>query len=139
MIAPSPVTRSSLPRKVLPILVPTPMTELPARIWSDEQWEQIKLGYESRNMDERWDVFVEDQTVFLHRSWTGYGIYEASFSPVADGGWRISAAVVETDPSRHRAALEGVHGLTAGEHHRATLEIVLRADVLGEGGRRPVR
>ncbi|MEV4418175.1 hypothetical protein [Catellatospora sp. NPDC049609] len=139
MIAPSPVTRSSLPGKVLPILVPTPMTELPTRIWSDEQWEQIKLGWKSRNMDEKWDVFVEGQTVFLHRSWTGFGLYEASFSPVAGGGWRISAAVVETHPSRHGRSPDGYHGQTLDAHDRLTLEIVLRADVLGEGGRRPVR
>jgi hypothetical protein len=41
---------------------------LPTRTWSDEQWERIKLGYEARGMDEKWDVFVEDQMAFLHRS-----------------------------------------------------------------------
>ncbi|GAA1602197.1 hypothetical protein ACFQY4_29895 [Catellatospora bangladeshensis] len=123
MIEPSPVTRSSL-RHVLPILVPAPMAVLPTRTWSDEQWERITLGYRARGMDERWDVFVEDQTVFLHRSWTGFGIYEASFSAVAGEGWRISAAVTEADPSRC--------GRTSDQYDRVMLELVLSTIVLGE-------
>ncbi|PWU59910.1 hypothetical protein DLE60_13895 [Micromonospora globispora] len=122
MIEPSPVTRSSL-RHVLPMVAPMPMAELPTRTWSDEQWERIKLGYEARGMDEKWNVFVEDQVAFLHRSWTGNGIFEASFSPVG-GGWRISAAVVESDPSRYRRSSD--------RYDWVMVELVLSAIVLGE-------
>ncbi|MEV0425536.1 hypothetical protein [Micromonospora sp. NPDC050495] len=88
MIEPSPVTRSSLQHvspivAPMPMPMPMPMAELPTRIWSDEHWERIKLGYEARGMDEKWNVFVEDQVAFLHRSWTGNGIFEAAFSPVS--------------------------------------------------------
>ena len=72
-----PVARSSLER-ALPILAPVPMSLLPSRSWSQEQWRRIELGYQARDMDEKWDVFVEDRVVFLHRSWTGYGIYAAT-------------------------------------------------------------
>src|SRR6185437_15558332 len=65
------------------------MTQLPGRVWSQRQWELIKRGYRAQDMDEKWDVFVEDQVAFLHRSWTGNGMFEATFSP-AGGGWRIS-------------------------------------------------
>ncbi|MGS2619315.1 hypothetical protein ACVCAH_33050 [Micromonospora sp. LZ34] len=123
MIEPSPVTRSSLPH-VLPIVAPMPMAELPTRTWSDEQWERITLGYEARDMDEKWNVFVEDQVTFLHRSWTGNGIFEASFSSVGGGGWRISAATVESDPSRYRRSSE--------RYDRVMVELVLSAIVLGE-------
>jgi hypothetical protein len=54
----------------------------PHRIWSDEDWERIQLGYSSRDMDEKWDVFTERGVVFLHRSWTGHGLFEATFAPV---------------------------------------------------------
>lgn len=100
------------------------MAVLPTRTWSDDQWEQVKLGYEARGMDEKWDVFVEDQIVFLHRSWTGNGIFEASFSPVVGGGWHISAATVESDPSRYRRSSD--------QYDRVMLELVLSAIVLGE-------
>ncbi|GAA3253368.1 hypothetical protein ACFO1B_45975 [Dactylosporangium siamense] len=122
MVDASPVTRSSL-RRVLPIMAPRPMVALPARTWSGEQWERIGLGYRSRDMDEKWNVFVEDRVVFAHRSWTGRGVYEASFEPVT-GGWRIAAGVVESDPSRHRS--------TSDDWERVMLELVLSAIVLGE-------
>ncbi len=99
------------------------MTLLPARVWSQEQWERIERGYRAQGMDEKWDVFVENHVVFLHRSWTGRGVFEASFSPV-DGGWHISAAVVESTSERARKA--------SAELNRVLLELVLSAIVLGE-------
>jgi len=99
------------------------MAVLPTRVWSDGEWDRIKLGYAAQSMDEKWDVFVEDQTMFVHRSWTGNGIFEASFSPVARGGWRISAAVVESDPTRYRRS---------EQFDRVMLELVLSSVILGE-------
>jgi hypothetical protein len=116
------VTRASL-GKLLPVIAPVPMALLPARVWPQEQWERIERGYRARGMDEKWDVFVEGQVAFLHRSWTGNGVFEASFSP-ADGGWRISAAVVESSPERSREV--------SAEFNRVLLELVLSAIVLGE-------
>jgi hypothetical protein len=99
------------------------MTLVPARVWSQEQWERIERGYRAGDMDEKWDVFVENRVAFLHRSWTGNGAFEASFSPV-DGGWRISAGVAETSPERVRKV--------SAELNRVLLELVLSAVVLGE-------
>jgi hypothetical protein len=53
------------------------------------------------DMDEKWDVFVEGRVAYAHRSWTGFGIFEATFAPV-DGGWRIATAVAESNTFRHR-------------------------------------
>ena len=106
------------------MIAPMPMVELPARVWRDEEWARISLGYVAQDMDEKWDVFVEDRTAFLHRSWTGNGIYEASFAAQEDGGWRICAAVVESDTGRHRRRSD--------RWDRMMLELVLSAIVLGE-------
>ncbi len=116
------VTRASLGR-VLPIIDPTPMTQLPTRVWTQEQWERIELGYRAQSMDEKWNVFVEGRVGFLHRSWTGHGVFEASFSPV-DGGWHISSAGVEATPERARNV--------SAQRSRVLLELVLSAIVLGE-------
>jgi hypothetical protein len=106
------------------MVMPIPMAVLPTRAWSDDEWDRIKLGYAAQGMDEKWDVFVEDQTMFVHRSWTGNGIFEASFSAAAGGGWRISAAVVESDPTRYRRSSE--------QFDLVVLELVLSSVVLGE-------
>jgi hypothetical protein len=79
------VTRASF-RKLSAIVAPLAMAQLPTRVWSDAEWNGISAGYRSRNMDEKWNVFVEERTAFLHRSWTGHGIFEASLAPATGGG-----------------------------------------------------
>ncbi|MFG3229297.1 hypothetical protein ACGF07_31565 [Kitasatospora sp. NPDC048194] len=118
------VTRSSFRRPLQPIKVPTAIGVLPDRIWSDDEWERIQLGYRSRSMDEKWNVVVEGDVVFLHRSWTGFGVFEATFAPVEGGGRRIVSAVVE-------AGRGGPHGSSA-DFECLMLELVLSAVVLGE-------
>jgi hypothetical protein len=114
------VTRASL-GGLSPVIAPVPMTQLPARVWSRQQWDLIKRGYLAQDMDEKWDVFVENHVAFLHRSWTGNGVFEATFSP-AGGGWRISGAVVGSSRARTVSA----------ELNRVLLELVLCAIILGE-------
>ncbi|MYX08048.1 hypothetical protein GTW98_14770 [Streptomyces sp. SID8375] len=100
------------------------MPQLPQRIWADEDWERIQRGYSSRDMDDKWDVFTEGEVVFLHRSWTGYGVFAATFEPVDDGGWRVARAVVERDPERYRG--------TDDDYDCLMLELVISTVVLGE-------
>jgi hypothetical protein len=68
-------------------------------------------------------VFVEGSVAHMDRSWTGFEIFEATFSAVV-GGWRISAAVVETDPSRYHHRSE--------RFARVMLELVIGNILLGE-------
>ncbi|MFE2889344.1 hypothetical protein [Streptomyces sp. NPDC059272] len=75
-------------------------------------------------MDEKWDVFTEGEVVFLHRSWTGNGVFAATFAPVDGGGWRIASAVVKRDAERYGNA-DDVYGCLM-------LELVISAIVLGE-------
>ncbi|MFJ7990552.1 hypothetical protein [Streptomyces sp. NPDC096351] len=75
-------------------------------------------------MDEKWTVFTEDEVVFFHRSWTGYGVFAATFAPVNSGGWRIVSAVVERDGERY--------GDTDDAYDCVMLELVITAIVLGE-------
>ncbi|MFF8271457.1 hypothetical protein ACF059_29320 [Streptomyces sp. NPDC016562] len=100
------------------------MSRLPQRIWSDEDWKQIQLGYAARDMDEKWNVFTEGEVVFLHRSWTGHGVFAATFGPVDGGGWQIVSAVVERDAERYRG--------TDDAYDCVMLELVISAIVLGE-------
>ena len=66
----------------------------PDRIWSDADWRLIGHGHKSADMDDKWNALAQGHRLYLHRSWTGRGIYEAEFAQVA-GGWQIVAAVVE--------------------------------------------
>ncbi len=64
-----------------------------ARIWTEEEMERIRRGYVPEMMEEKWFIFVEDNRLYAHRSWTGAGIYEATFAPV-EGGYVIESAAI---------------------------------------------
>ena len=61
-------------------------------------------------MDDKWHAFVEDDRLFLHRSWTGIGIYEAQFARGSEG-WQITELVVCGDRSRYRRAADTYEAL----------------------------
>jgi hypothetical protein len=125
------VTRSELSGSITSISRPRQLPILPRRIWSDDDWERIQLGYTAQDMDEKWIVFAEGDVVFLHRSWTGDGVYEATFASV-DGGRQITRAV--TQRMRFRAIRRRLSKRFRGddEWHCLLLELVLSAIVLGE-------
>ena len=54
-------------------------------------------------MDDKWHAFVENDRLFLHRSWTGRGVYEAQFARVGDG-WSITELLVSGDRGSYRRA-----------------------------------
>ena len=54
--------------------------------------------------DDRWLAFMEDDCLFLHRSWTGHGIYEVTFAAKGAGFVPMSARI-EGGP-RYRGDLD---------------------------------
>ncbi|WP_326763554.1 hypothetical protein OG978_02255 [Streptomyces sp. NBC_01591] len=111
-------------RRLHPINAPRPVPQLPDRVWTDEDWDRIRRGYRARGMDEKWNIFVEADVVLMHRSWTGHGVYEASFAQVTGGGRKIASAVVEADGERYRSM--------GDEYDRLMMELIISAIVLGE-------
>ena len=78
-----------------PVAIPPPIM-LP----SQSEMRRIALGYQPV-FDDRWLAFMEDDRLFLHRSWTGHGIYEATFA-ATDTGFVMISACVEGDPARNQ-------------------------------------
>ncbi|MEU8645057.1 hypothetical protein AB0C91_24395 [Streptomyces sp. NPDC048674] len=100
---------------------------LPACVWSDSERDAIWLGHVSREMEGKWNLVSEGDTVRLLRSWTGHEIYRAGFAAVdasEGGGWRIVWAEAERDPDRY-------HNFGA-EFDAVMLELVLRTYALAE-------
>lgn len=76
----------------------------PSLLLSRGQMQAIALGRRPV-WDDRWLAFMEDDRLFLHRSWTGYGIFEATFA-AAGRGFVVTSALVEGDPYRYTSDLD---------------------------------
>ena len=78
-----------------PVAIPPPVMLL-----SQSEMRRIALGHRPV-WDDKWLAFMEDDRLFFHRSWTGHGIYEATFAATETGFVMISACV-EGNPARYR-------------------------------------
>ena len=104
------------------LAIPQPIPP-PSRVWTDDEMDAIRRGYVPWIMDEKWFIFMEDNHMFAHRSWTGLGIYEATFAP-AEGGFVIESAVVTGDETKYRRSSDEVESLT--------LEVLIASYLLKE-------
>ena len=78
----------------------------PEMILSREEMQELASGYRPVDMNDKWLAFMENDRLFLHRSWTGHGIYEVrfaakGFSWTDETGFMPTSARVETDPRRY--------------------------------------
>lgn len=78
----------------------------PEMILSREEMQELASGYRPVDMNDKWLAFMENDLLFLHRSWTGHGIYEVrfaakGFSWTDETGFMPTSARVETDPRRY--------------------------------------
>ena len=78
----------------------------PEMILSREEMQELATGYRPIDMNDKWLAFMEGNRLFLHRSWTGHGIYEVTFAAKGfswtdEVGFMPTSARVETDPRRY--------------------------------------
>lgn len=68
-----------------------------------EEAARLRAGYTALDMDDKWNFFVEGDTLYLHRSWTGNLIYTAVLTPIPDGSQRLTGVVRNADRSQFKA------------------------------------
>ena len=45
--------------------------------FNEEQYQKLILGLSAKEMENRWRIYYEEDTLYFLRSWTGYTIFEA--------------------------------------------------------------
>jgi hypothetical protein len=81
---------------------PGPMTPIPyVSSFSQAQYETMRQGFVPVEMEDKWFVFWEADSLFFHRSWTGYCVYRVDFQPAADG-FQVAWAAVSADVKQYR-------------------------------------
>ena len=66
------------------------------RAITPEQMKALRKGNVPLGMEDKWFWYMEGDTLFAHRSWTGYCIYRIDFSP--DGRHQVT---VNRDPEQY--------------------------------------
>ncbi|MFS8198129.1 ADP-ribosylglycohydrolase family protein [Streptomyces sp. CWNU-52B] len=111
------LTRAELGDAATPLRRPERIP-VPELVLTPGQWQRVRHGVRSQSMDEKWDAYLADNQVTLHRSWTGRGIFRVAMVEDRDG-WQPVAAWVESDPELYRRG--------GAETESAFLELFLRA------------
>ncbi|MCW8138714.1 MAG: hypothetical protein KIT58_07405 [Planctomycetota bacterium] len=73
------------------------------RRFSPAELRRLEQGFVPTVMEEKWFAFMEADTLFIHRSWSGYFVFALEL--VRDpGGARVKAAWANGDPTQYRPA-----------------------------------
>ena len=67
------------------------------RSFSDREMDALRCGNIPQAMEDKWFWYMEDWTLFAHRSWTGYCVYRIDFKK--DGNHVVT---VNRDPEQYR-------------------------------------
>lgn len=59
--------------------------------FSNGEMDQIRRGHLSTAMEDKWNIFFENNCLYACRSWTGNTIFVASFSDASEGGCHINS------------------------------------------------
>ena len=71
------------------------------RTFSLEEMQHIRRGLVPEQMEDKWFIYWEDNTLFFHRSWTGVCIYVVRFA-AQDDTYRMIEAEVNRDPEQYK-------------------------------------
>ena len=90
------------------------------------EFAALQAGLVPEEMEDKWFIFFEDPWLYLHRSWTGFCIFQVRFETTATGV-RVAEALVNRDPAQY--------GGTSAREDASLLAILLdgraRRDVRG--------
>jgi len=92
-------TARATDRETFPL--PTRQTTIPiGRRFSADDMSRIRDGLVPEQMEDKWFIYWQDASLYLHRSWTGFCVYVARFQE-QDGEWTLVEVDVNRDPDQY--------------------------------------
>lgn len=65
-----------------------------------QDYNKISCGFVPREMEDKWFIYLEDEWLYFHRSWSGYCVYGARLIKTSTGGC-LSEAWVNADKEQY--------------------------------------
>jgi hypothetical protein len=66
-----------------------------------EEYVRLSQGFIPQSQDDRWFIYLEDDWLYFHRSWTGTCIFQLQIVP-ANGHYQAVKAIANRDPEQYR-------------------------------------
>ncbi len=84
--------------------MPTEYSKLKyTRSFNSDEYSKLKLSLSAQSMDEKWNVYIHEEQLCLHRSWTGHCIYSVNILETTDG-CKAECALVNRNPDQYNAS-----------------------------------
>lgn len=64
------------------------------RVFSGEEVEKIRFGYIPLSDDDKWFMYMLENTLYFHRASSGYLYATVEFEPIESGRWQMKRFVV---------------------------------------------
>ena len=98
-------------------------------VFTPKEFERISRGLIPGKMEDKWFIFLEDNTLNFHRSWTGHCIYKVEFD--YDGRqYAVRSAMVNRNPKEYRQ--------TDSDYDAQLLNFLIRNLLLGDNTPFPI-
>lgn len=85
-------------------LSPLPKARAPLELMRTFSWDayaRLRRGFIPRDMDDKWFIFLEDDWLSFHRSWTGFCVFQVRLAEAGDG-YTTAEAWACRDPDQYR-------------------------------------
>ena len=83
----------------------TPLPEKRSRLalrreFTEGEYEAIRHGLVPEQMEDKWFIFLEADTLYFHRSWTGHCIFQLTLTRTGEN-YAVSDALVNRDAGQY--------------------------------------
>lgn len=117
--------------------IKTPKTINVQWVLDQEAYKRLQLGHLAHEMEDKWNIYMEDDTVHFHRSWTGMEMFRFTVEPMLSNAlsldheptqqYIVSSFEVEQDPERYTETDEQAVKDTLSEVMQAVLGVGVQA------------
>ena len=85
------------------IAMPEQRGQLPfQRVFTQPEFERVSFGLIPAAMEDKWFIFYEDQSVYFHRSWTGFCVYQLQLEQ-ADDNWEVKETWINRNNEQYKS------------------------------------
>jgi hypothetical protein len=69
--------------------------------FNEAKYQKLILGLSAKEMENRWRIYFEDDTLCFLRSWTGYHVFDAKIQK-EDNLYHIKEFLAERNPEKYK-------------------------------------